>query len=117
MKRGVELGDRFTLPQAQRVEVGILVATEAEGVDQLQYANLLGIHLGIGNGGAVTGGVLGQAAEIVANLGMGLFYCMSIDLGQRLEQIAPFVGHGLGVFQEGFVQILNVACIRTSQVR
>ena len=113
----IQLGDRLALPQTQGVQVGVLVTAEAEGVDQLQYANLFGIHLGIGDGSAVTGGVLGQAAEIVANLGVGLFYCMSVDLGQRLEQAAPFVGNGVGVFQEGFVQILNVACIRTSQVR
>ena len=45
-----QLGDRLALPQAQRVQVGVLVTAEAEGVDQLQYANLFGIHLGIGNG-------------------------------------------------------------------
>ncbi|MNB92607.1 hypothetical protein D3C75_397120 [compost metagenome] len=117
VKCRVELGNGFTGPEAEGIQIGILVTAEAEGVDQLQYAHLLGIHLGIGNGRAVTGGILGQAAEIVANLRVGLFNCMAIDLGQLAKQAAPLFGHGVGVFQEGFVQILNVACIRTSQVR
>ncbi len=93
------------------------MATEAEGVDQLQYPYLLGIHLRIGDGGTVAGGILGQATEIIADSGVRLFYRMAIDLGQRAKQAAPLFGYGLGVFQEGFVQILNIACIRTSQVR
>lgn len=116
-KRRIQFGNGFTLPQAQRVQIGILVTTETEGVDQLQYPHLLGIHLRIGDGGTVARGILGQTTEIIADLGVGLFNRMAIDLGQLAKQAAPLVGHGVRIFQEGFVQILDIACIRTSQVR
>ena len=57
---GIQFGNGFTLPQAQRVQIGILVTTKTEGIDQLQHPYLLGIHLGIGNRGAVTEGSLAR---------------------------------------------------------
>ncbi len=113
----IQFGDGIALPQTERVQIGILVTTETERVDQLQYPHLLGIHLRIGDRRAVTGGILGQTTEIIADLGVGLFNRMAIDLGQLAKQAAPLIGYGVRIFQEGFVQILNVACIRTSQVR
>ncbi|MNE62180.1 hypothetical protein D3C80_1574480 [compost metagenome] len=58
----------LTLPQTERIEVGMLMSAETEGVNQLQYLDLFGIGVWVVDGGVVTRGVFRQAAEVVTRL-------------------------------------------------
>ncbi len=46
--------------------------TETEGVDQLQYLDLLGIGFRIVDGGVITSRIFRQAAEVISRLGVEL---------------------------------------------
>ncbi len=50
----VEICHTLLLPQSQRIQIRMLVATETVGVNQLQDFNLLCIGVRIGDGGRVT---------------------------------------------------------------
>ncbi len=54
VERRVQIRDALLLPQAQRIEIRVLVATEAIGVNKLQDFNLLRIRVRVGNRGRVT---------------------------------------------------------------
>ncbi|MNP30522.1 hypothetical protein D3C76_1235980 [compost metagenome] len=65
---GFKVRNLLTLPQTERIEVGMLMSAETEGVNQLQYLDLFGIGVWVVDGGVVTRGVFRQAAEVVTRL-------------------------------------------------
>ncbi len=65
------------------------MATETEGVDQLQDFNLPGVRYRIGNGCGVARSVFRQTAEIFAGRGVNLFWFNS-GSGKLLEPFAPY---------------------------
>ncbi|MNG77986.1 hypothetical protein D3C79_365490 [compost metagenome] len=65
---GIEVSNGLLLPQAERIEIGMLMPAETEGVDQLQYLDLFGVGVWIVDGGIVTRRVFRQAAEVVTRL-------------------------------------------------
>ena len=65
---GIKVRNLLALPQAERIEVGMLMPAEAEGVDQLQYLDLFGVGFRIGDGGVIARGVFRRAAEVIARL-------------------------------------------------
>ena len=76
----IEIRHSLLLPQAQRIEIRMLVTTEAVCVDELQDFNLLHIGVRVGNRRSVTRGILRQAAEIITRFGMKL---IRFDSGAR----------------------------------
>ena len=76
----IEIRHSLLLPQSQRIEIRMLVTTEAVCVDELQDFNLLHIGVRVGNRRSVTRGILRQAAEIITRFGMKL---IRFDSGAR----------------------------------
>jgi len=114
-----QIGRGLALPQAQRIELGCLMATHAEGLDQTQNFDLLLLMLAAdGPGGYRLGTtlVLGQQHEMFANRGMGNVGRLAAVGRQLLEIVAPLFGHSVGIVQEELIEFFDVGSVTTGQV-
>ena len=118
VKARVELGHLGTFVLMQRIEIGLPVPAEAEGIDELQHGDLLlrvdvtGVHRP--DRGCLRGGRKGQHACLhlgVANLGLSAV----TSVLQPIEILSPVLRNGVRIGQVGFVKRLYERRIRTEQ--
>ena len=115
----IKLGDGRRLAQAERIEPRRLVAAIAPGIDELQHPDLLVCRLDRRHhhSGGRGPGLMRQAAEFLAHLGMNDIPFHAIDARQLLEVIAPGGSHGGRIAQKLFVQLLEIGGIAVGQRR
>ncbi|MNF58913.1 hypothetical protein D3C84_404900 [compost metagenome] len=114
-----QIGRRLALPQTQRVQLGCLMATHAEGLNQTQHFDLLLLMLAAHRSGGYRLGaalVLGQQHEVIADRGMGNVGRLAAVGRQLLEVGAPLFGHSVGIVQEELVEFFDVGSVSTGQV-
>ena len=103
---------RFALPEAKRVEVGLAVAPQTVGVDELQHAHLLALVIGNRRGAqalrACLVAVAAQALEVIDDGAVGHVGELADDGGQAVEIAPPLVAHLAGIFQVGLEQRLYI---------
>jgi len=101
-RQGIDFG------QAQRVEIGVLVAAHPVGIDQPQHGSLFGGGLcgqGILAPGSDSGLFAGQAPKVVLDLAVGgLLAGVAVHARQAFEQLLPLPGHASGILQPRLVE-------------
>ncbi|MNZ44518.1 hypothetical protein D3C78_621510 [compost metagenome] len=111
-----QVSRRGALPEAQRIETGGLVTTQAVGQDQTQDFYLLFLVLGAyaASGNRLgTALVLCQQDEMITYGGMRYVRGGVAVGGEFLEVRAPLFGHSVGVVQVELVELFDVGSVAT----
>ena len=119
MKARIELGDHRSLILIQGVQIGLAMAAETIGVDQLQHGDLLGGILRVvahhGHGRALGRGGDGQHA--VAHFGVAnVAAVFAVVVLQGIEIRPPVVADLGRVAQIGFVKLVQERRVGTEEV-
>ena len=121
MEMQVQIGHIFPLHNAQRIQVGLLVATETVGTDELNNLYLLALMLEVNTTGTRRRGWSGLTAakkfEMLNNGSVGnIGSYRAIGAGERVEKAAPLLWHAVGLVQISFVEFFNVRRVSTGKV-
>ena len=117
MERRVQLGYQLAIPESERIQVGILMATKTIGVDQLQNLDLLGISVGITDRSGIAGGIFGKAAEVISYLRMRLIRYVLFWHRQAVEDGLPLLGNRFRIRKISLIKVFYIGRIGTGQVR
>ena len=117
VKRRIQVLHVRPLPDAQRIQLRLLVPAETVGVDHLEDADLLAVGIA-GGGGGDTGAtvkalVSGNVLELFADGGVGDITGLTVNARQLVEIASPLFGDGVGIGQVGFKKLLNIGQIPT----
>ena len=117
----VQIGHIFPLHNAQRIQIGFLVATETVGTDELNNLNLLALMLKVNTTGTRRRGWSGLTAakkfKMLNNCSVGNIGSNgAISAGKRVEKAAPLLWHAVGLVQISFVEFFNVRRVSTGKV-
>ncbi len=119
---GIQLGNMFAFGALERVQIGPALAHVAVGGNQLLHGGALAAHLHIGAGldhlGAALFGALGEGID---HRQMRHVLAIATVAGrhvlQRVEIVAPRIGHAARIGQVVFVHLFDVWRIATEKVR
>ena len=123
VKTQLEVGHIYSVGQAQRIQVSLLVTPLAIGGNQLNHPYLLALVFGglgvVLNCGFRTHPHLADLGKVIPDDRMrDVFYLdnFRFDAGQFVEVVAPLLRYPVRVFQVGLVQILHVCGVATRDV-
>ncbi len=113
----IQVSNRGTLPELQRIEIGFLVATLTIGADELDDTNLLALVVRYRAGGRRRRGPhpnFGEIGEMLANRRMrNIADCVIRGARELFKVTSPRFRHGVWICQEGLIQFFNVRRIPT----
>jgi hypothetical protein len=114
----VEVGDGRRAAQAQGVDVRLLVAAEAVGVDQLEDLDLLAALVTVRGGGCHAGATgAAQLVELVTDRGKrNVMGGAAFGARQLVEIRAPLVGDSIGIIEVLLVERFHIVGIAATDV-
>ncbi len=107
---------RRALPQAQRIELGSLVATHPICLDQSQHFNLLLLVFAAHTAGGYrlsAALVFGQQHEMIANGRVRYISGRAAISWQLLKVGAPFFWHSVRVVQVKLIELFHIGSVTT----
>ena len=115
-----ELGCRFTLPDAERVEAGLAVAARAIGADQFEHPDLLHLVFGGNLGGDAFGlgfqAVPTETLEVGNDGAVGHIDGRVVHHRQPVEVAPPLFRHAIRIVEIGLVERLHVGTVAPGEV-